>query len=134
MLDYPPDFDVRYLPSLKRTEENPSGIGWSLFLSIISLTLTLNYTTHPKVVNTCPIMSDRASAQDETQKAYSLEELSTIDQTTQKDTCSDERPGGLPEWKWKAAVLIFIITGACSGQYQAVQCWNTSGTKQTHSF
>ncbi|KAM6517569.1 hypothetical protein FSOLCH5_008533 [Fusarium solani] len=60
-------------------------------------------------------MSDRASAQDEIQKGYSLEELSIIDQTTQKDACNDERPGGLPEWKWKAAVLIFIITGSCSG-------------------
>lgn len=73
-----------------------------------------------------PIMSDHASAQDETQKAYSLEELSIIDQTTQKDGYNDERPGGLPEWKWKAAVLIFIITGACSGQYQVVQYRHSS--------
>ncbi|RSL87755.1 hypothetical protein CEP52_015441 [Fusarium oligoseptatum] len=60
-------------------------------------------------------MPGHALSQDETQKGYSLEELSIIDQREYKDACSDERPGGLPEWKWKAAVLIFIVTGACSG-------------------
>lgn len=79
-------------------------------------------------------MSDRPSAQDETQKACSLEELSIVDQTTQKDACNDERPGGLPAWKWKAAVLIFIITGCCSGQYQAVQHRDTSGTNTKSLF